>query len=88
MYELKKLNKEELKIKMQQQNFEGKSIGGIYDICEKNYNLIKAAQPKVSKNSSGYLLWKVWDRKTFDLSKLFVGSQGTLGLWSELMLML
>lgn len=83
MYELKKLNKEELKIKMQQQNFEGKVYRGIYDICEKNYNLIKAAQPKVSKNSSGYLLWKVWDRKTFDLSKLFVGSQGTLGLWVE-----
>ena len=83
IYELKKLNKEELKLKMQQKDFEGKIYREVYELCEKNYDLIKSAEPKVSKNSSGYLLWKVWDRKTFDLSKLFVGSQGTLGLWLD-----
>ncbi len=82
-YEFKKLNKLELKAKMRKKTFEGKIYREMYTLCEKNYDLIKAAQPAVSKNSSGYLLWKVWDKNTFDLSKVFVGSQGTLGLWTE-----
>jgi len=83
IYNLKKLNKNELDAKMRQRNFEGKIYREIYSLCEKNYDLIKSAEPKVSKNSCGYLLWRVWDRKNFNLSKLFVGSQGTLGIWSE-----
>ncbi len=82
-YELKSLNKSELKKKMQKKDFEGEIYRKIYKICENNYDFIKSLEPKVSKNSSGYYLWKVWDRKNFDLSKLFVGSQGTLGLWIE-----
>ncbi len=39
-----------------------------------------AAKPKVSKNSAGYYLWNVWDKKTFDITKVIVGSQGTFGL--------
>ena len=83
IYELKALNKKELEDKMKMDNFEGKLYRDIYDLCEENYDLIKSAKPKVSKNSCGYFLWRVWDRKTFNLSKLFVGSQGTLGLWLE-----
>jgi len=83
VYELKPLNKVELKAKMKKKDFEGKLYRDIYNLCEKNYELIKSAEPHVSKNSSGYFLWRVWDRKTFDLSKLFVGSQGTLGMWLE-----
>lgn len=82
-YELKSLNKSELNKKMKQKDFEGEIYQKMYALCENNYDIIKAAQPKVSKNSSGYLLWKVWDKKNFDLSKIFVGSQGTLGLWVE-----
>lgn len=83
IYNLKKLNKNELDVKMRQKNFEGKIYREMYDLCEKNYDLIKSAQPKVSKNSCGYLIWRIWDRKNFDLSKLFIGSQGTLGIWLD-----
>ncbi len=77
---LEPLNKQELAKKKRSRTFEGKIYRELYDLLEKNYDLIKAAKPHVSKNSAGYYLWDIWDRETFDLTKLFVGSQGTLGL--------
>lgn len=64
-------------------------IAGIYKrnfhLIEQNYEFIKNAKPKVSKNSSGYALWDVMDKekKTFNLSQLFVGAQGTLGVVTD-----
>ena len=83
MHELRSLNAKELKAKMAQGDFEGEIYRKMYKLCEGNYDTIQAAKPKVSKNSCGYYLWDVWDRKNFDLAKVFVGSQGTLGLWTE-----
>lgn len=77
---LEPLNKQELAKKKKSKTFEGKVYRELHALLEKNYDLIKAAKPHVSKNSAGYYLWDVWDRETFDLTKLFVGSQGTLGL--------
>ncbi len=79
-YSFKALNRDELEKKKAHQNFEGEIYRKIYDLIENNYDAIKAAKPTVSKNSSGYYLWDVWDRNIFDLSKIFVGSQGTLGI--------
>jgi len=77
------LTKDGLKRKMLLETFEGEVYRKIYKLIEDNYDAIQNARPHVSKNSAGYYLWNVWDRKTFDLSKLFVGSQGTLGLITE-----
>ena len=82
---VKPLNKAELDQKMAQSDFEGKVYKDLYDLIEKNYDVIKAARPNVSKNSTGYNLWQVWDRKTgvFDLTQIIIGAQGTLGFVTE-----
>ncbi|HSE56857.1 MAG TPA: FAD-binding oxidoreductase [Candidatus Paceibacterota bacterium] len=85
-YEVKPLNQEELKLKMEQNDFEGYVYKKLFKLIEANYDAIQAAKPKVNKNSAGYYLWNVWDRETgvFDLNKLLVGAQGTLALTTEI----
>ncbi|MBI1888639.1 MAG: FAD-binding oxidoreductase [Candidatus Spechtbacteria bacterium] len=82
-YQFQKLGVLELQKKKAQGDFEGQIYRKIYELCEDNFDLIQAAKPKVSKNSSGYYLWNVWDRKYFDLTQLFAGSQGTLGIITD-----
>lgn len=85
-YVIKPLTKSELDTKMSQQDFEGRLYSELFHLIEANYDAIKAAKPQVSKDSTGYHLWEVWDRTTqiFDLTKLIVGSQGTLGLVTDI----
>lgn len=82
---VKAIHKDELDQKMGQDDFEGEVYRKIYQLCEDNYEKIKQAKPIVSKNSMGYTLWEVWDRETgiFDLTKLIVGSEGTLGMVTD-----
>lgn len=82
-YSIKPLLKPELEFKIKQNDYEGDLYKKLYELITANYELIKRAKPQVSKNSAGYYLWNVWDGKTFDLNKLIVGSQGTLGLVTE-----
>ena len=74
------LSMQDLEVKMSEQSESGRIHLEMYNLISENYNLIKSAKPTVSKNSSGYYLWNVYDKETgvFDLSKLIVGSQGTL----------
>ncbi|MBI4092044.1 MAG: FAD-binding oxidoreductase [Candidatus Levybacteria bacterium] len=84
-YELKKLNEQEFKKKLSQDDFEGEIYKKIYKLIIDNYGEIVRAKPDVSKNSAGYFLWNVYDsdNKTFDLTQLYIGAQGTLGLLLE-----
>lgn len=86
VYELRMLNRDELEAKKAQANFEGQIYKQMFELLERNYDEIKAAKPKVTKNSTGYNLWDVWDRQKgiFDLTKIFSGSQGTLGLIADI----
>lgn len=84
-YEIKKLSKEELDNKKKQQDFEGDLYSRLHKLVDDNYDLIQSQKPDVSKNSAGYYLWDVLDKEagTFDLTQLFAGSQGTLGILTK-----
>ncbi|RME59825.1 FAD-binding oxidoreductase, partial [Candidatus Parcubacteria bacterium] len=82
-YQFAKLSRRELEKKMRQQNFEGKVYREMFQLVEEHYEEVKRARPNVSKNSTGYNIWSVWDGEHFDLSKIFVGAQGTLGIMTE-----
>lgn len=83
---VKPLTKAELDKKMAQKDFEGKVYREMFELVDTHYDKIKAAKPNVSKNSTGYNLWDVWDRETgiFNLCNLIVGAQGTLGLTTDI----
>ena len=85
-YTLRPMNRDELNAKMSEDTFEGNLYRQTYELLENHYDEIQAARPKVSKDSTGYHLWNVWNRETgiFDLTKLFVGAQGTLGIISDI----
>lgn len=80
------LNGEQLKEKMDQDDFEGEVYRKMHALITDNYDLLKEAKPQVSKNSTGYKLWDVYDKETdtFDLAQVIVGSQGTLGLVTDI----
>lgn len=87
-YTFAPLNKPELQNKLKESGLEGEIYRKIYDMVTKHDDLLKKTRPKVSKNSTGYNLWDVWDGHTLDITKLIVGSQGTLGLVTEVTLKL
>lgn len=85
-YVVRPLTKDELVVKMAQNDYEGNLYKKLFELIEANKETIKNAKPKVSKNSMGYNLWDVWNEETgvFNLNKLIVGSQGTLGLVTDI----
>jgi len=85
-YVIKPLTKRQLDKKIAEKTYEADLYRRVYELIEKNYDRIKNARPRVNKNSMGYNLWAVWDRDTgvFDMTQLFSGSQGTLGIITDI----
>ncbi|MFO0781343.1 MAG: FAD-binding oxidoreductase [Candidatus Saccharimonadales bacterium] len=83
---VKPLKKTELDKKMKQKDFEGQVYKKLFKLLDDNYDAIQAAKPNVTKDSTGYHLWNVWNRETgiFDLTQLIVGAQGTLGFTTDI----
>ncbi len=84
-YHIKPLTEEQLHAKIRERTFEAEIYKAMYKLITSNYGTIMQAKPTVSKNSAGYYLWNVYDqkKKIFDLTKLLVGAQGTLGLMTR-----
>jgi FAD/FMN-containing dehydrogenase len=80
-YEFSSLSPQELREKLSQEGFEGDLYRQLNELVEQNWELIQHARPKVRKNSAGYGIWRLWnkDKTDFNIAKLIVGSQGTLG---------
>jgi FAD/FMN-containing dehydrogenase len=83
-YSFKKLSKEELDKKMMQDDFEGRLYKKIWKLLSNNKDKIESSRPTVSKDSTGYNIWDTWDGENFDMTKLLTGSQGTLGIVTEI----
>lgn len=84
-YTFEELTAAEVEEKKKLNTFEGELYRRVSKIIDDNWNLIHNHHPKVKKNAAGYALYELWDDKKekFNMARLFIGSQGTLGFITE-----
>ncbi len=70
-------------------SLEGSIYREMKKLLDENEEVIRNAEPKVTKNSAGYQLWNIIDEKgNMNLAKLVCGAQGTLALTTKMKLRL
>lgn len=88
-YTIKPLTYREFKILIKQDHEHARIAKEIFNLISKNEKEIKKNKPETKKNSAGYPLWSVIPEGvakfkkgvgTFDLTRLISGSQGTIGI--------
>lgn len=85
--ETRRLSKRELSKKLGLATFEGEIYRNLDAMIEENQGTLKQKGPNVTKNAAGYALGEIKRKDgSFDLTPLFVGSQGTLGIVTEITL--
>lgn len=83
--ETKRLSKRELGKKMGLASFEGEVYRSLDALLEENHDVISKLKLDVVRNSAGYNLSDVKAKDgSIDLTPLFIGSQGTLGVVTEI----
>lgn len=82
-----RISKRELNKKLGLATFEGEIYRNLDTLLDENKELLKHLNLAVSKNSAGYALQNVKRKDgSFDLTPLIVGSQGTLGVVTQISL--
>jgi FAD/FMN-containing dehydrogenase len=85
--ETERLSKRDLSKKLGLATFEGEIYRAVDTLLEENHELVASTLRPTTKNNAGYMLAGVKaENGFFDLSPLFIGSQGTLGIITEISL--
>lgn len=85
--ETRRLGKRELSKKLGLATFEGEIYRSIDTLLEEKHDVLENLARNVARNNAGYDLLDIKRKDgSFDLTPLFVGSQGTLGIITEAVL--
>lgn len=88
-YTIKPLTYREFKMLIKKDHEHARIVKEVFSLISKNEAEIKRGKPETKKNSAGYALWSVIPEGvskfkkgvgTFDLTRLISGSQGTIGI--------
>ena len=94
-YTIKPLSLREFKLLIKQDHEHARIAREIFALISKNEKEIKDNKPETKKNTAGYPLWSVMpqgvakfkkDEGTFDLTRLISGSQGTIGIITNIVM--